>query len=209
MLNLFTTGLRRQGYMSRKRFAKGQTALNPEQEALNRFKEDFSVESQSGNILFNEEVACPFCAYVGRVIEFRTKKSERSKSYSTRMFKCPDCGQGMRRDTLLKDMTPSEWARWLYFDVIMYHGYDRISFPKLLERLKKYGWATEFWEAWKAAKEGRERSDAEAYIDYVRTSARESRSECPHFGKDTGKNSIRCTSCDLYGVCWPKDVKEV
>jgi len=193
--------------MTRHRLPKGQQTLDPEAEALKEFKEEFGIKSSSGSILFNEEVVCPFCAFVGRVMEFRTKKSERSKRYSTKMFKCPDCGQGMRRDTLLKDMTPSEWARWLYFNVIMYHGYDRISFPKLLERLRKYGWASEFWEAWKAAKEGRDTSDIENYIEYARTFAKETRESCPHFGKDTGRSSIRCTRCDLYGACWPKDVR--
>ena len=150
--------------MSRKRFSKGQRKLtSPEVVALTDFKDDM------GEPIFNMEVICPFCAWSGRVIQFRTKKSEKSKSYSTKMFKCPDCGQGMRRDTLLKDLTVSEWARWLYTDIIMYGGYHRISFPKLLQRLKEYGWANEFWSAWKAVKEHRETSDVEDYLDYKQT----------------------------------------
>ena len=125
------------------------------------------------------------------------------------MFNCPDCKQGMRRDTLLRDMTPSDWARWLYFDVIKYGGYNRISFPKLLQRLKEHGWAGEFWEAWKAAKEGRDTSDVEDYIEYAKSSALEARGKCPHYGIDTGKNTMRCTGCDDWFVCWPKDLRKV
>jgi len=149
--------------MPKKRLPKGQKSLlSPEAEAHTEFKEDM------GKLVFNMEVVCPFCAWRGRVIQFRTKKSERSKSFSTKMFKCPDCGQGMRRDTLFRDFTVSEWARWLYTDVIMFKGYHRISFPKLLQRLKEYGWANEFWSAWKAVKDNRTTSDVEDYLDYKR-----------------------------------------
>lgn len=189
--------------MSRKQLPKGQRTLtDPEADAL----EDFVADM--GEPILNVEVVCPFCAWGARAVEFRTKKSEKSKAYSTRMFECPDCGQRMHRTTLLKDMTPSEWARWLYFDVIMYHGYDRISFPKLLQRLKEYGWAREFWEAWRAAKEGRETSDVEDYLDYARQSSKEARDMCDKLKRGlAGKGSIVCTSCDMDEACWPKGVR--
>ena len=194
--------------MPRKRFAGGQRKLtNPEVVALTEFKEEL------GGPLFNEEVVCPFCAFKARVIQFRTKKSEKSASYSTKMFECPDCRQNMRRATLLRDMTVSEWARWLYFDIIMYHGYDRISFPKLLQRLKEYGWANEFWSAWKAAKEGRQHSDIEDYAEYMKSSedswltketrAKETKRECDNWKNNVaGIRSMFCTPCDKYDTCW-------
>jgi len=192
--------------MPRKRLPKGQRSLlDPEVEAVTDFKDDM------GKLVFNMEVVCPFCAWMGRVIQFRTKKSEASKSYSTKMFKCPDCGQGMRRDTLLRDLTVSEWARWLYTNVIMYGGYNRISFPKLLQRLKEYGWASEFWSAWKAVKENRTTSDVEDYLDYVKASeamsAQDARDMCDKFKQGlAGRNSMVCSTCDIRDMCWPKEV---
>jgi len=189
--------------MPRKRLPKGQRSLiDPEAEALTEF------ESDMGEPIFNMEVVCPFCAWVGCVIQFRTKKSEESKNYSTKMFKCPDCGQGMRRDTLLRDLTVSDWARWLYTNVIMFRGYHRISFPKLLQRLREYGWAGEFWSAWKAVKEHKGTSDVEDYVEYVRQSARESRDMCDKFKQNlAGRNTMVCSTCDIRDVCWPKGVK--
>ena len=189
--------------MPRKRFSDGQSKLtDPESVAITEFKDDV------GGPIFNMEVVCPFCAWMGRVLQFRTKKSEKSTKYSTKMFKCPDCGQGMRRDTLLRDFTVSEWARWLYTDVIMYHGYNRISFPKLLQRLKEYGWANEFWSAWKAVKEHRETSDIEDYLDYAKQSAREARDMCDKLKKGlAGRSTMTCITCDMHWVCWPKGVE--
>lgn len=157
--------------------------------------------------LFNQELVCPFCAYKGRLIEFRIKKSEKSKEYSTKLFQCPDCGQRMHRETLLKEMTVSEWARWMYNDVIRYEGgYERISWDKLRGpegRLKKYGWATEFWEAFKAAKAGRQRSDIEDFTDYLRYAAKEAREICPKWQQRlAGKTSVVCTQCPDWKICW-------
>ena len=194
--------------MPRKRFAGGQKRLtDPESVAMKEFKGDMGIP------LLSEEVVCPFCAFKTRVIQFRVKKSEKSASYSTKKFECPDCGENMRRNTLLRDMSVSEWARWLYFDVIMYHGYNRISFPKLLQRLKEYGWANEFWSAWKAAKEGRQHSDIEDYAEYMKSSedsylakekkAMEIKKKCDNWKNNlTGIRSMLCVPCDDYNICW-------
>lgn len=185
-----------------RRLGKGQAGLiSEETTAIMEFR---NVLGSSVNI----EVICPFCAWKGKVIEFRNWKSPASKEYSIKMFRCPDCGQRMARRTLFKDMSVSDWARWLYFDVIGYRGYDRIDFPKLLKRLKEYGWANEFWTAWRAAKDGRETSDVEDYADYLRTSANEAKDKCDKFHQGiAGKNAFVCTTCDIYHVCWPKALR--
>lgn len=186
----------------RRRIPKGQRSLiDPETQALYEF------ERGMGESTLNMEIICPFCAFKGKVREFGTKKSAKSESYSTKMFVCPDCYQRMRRATLLRDMTVSEWARWLYFDVIMSHGYNRISFPQLLKRLKEYGWAREFWSAWRAAKESRETSDVEDYLDYVKQSkamsAQDIKDMCDKYKQGlAGKNSMTCTTCEWHKRCW-------
>ena len=189
----------------KKRLPKGQTKLFPEFEAISELKEELGL-------ILNEEVICPFCGYRSRAIEFRVKKSSKSSKYSTKKFKCPDCGQVMKRSTLLRDMTVSDWARWLYYDVIRASrgkGFHRISFDKLSQRLKEYGWAKEFWEAWKAAKEGRDRSDIEDYLDYLRSASSEMRSKCEKLKSGlTGRNSITCITCENYNFCWPEELRE-
>lgn len=188
--------------MSKKRLPTGQKTLEePEVIAIKEF------ESELGPT-FNMEVICPFCAFKGRVIEFRTKKSSQSVGYSAKMFECPDCHEKMRRDTIMRDMTVSEWARWLYNDVIKYGGYKRISFPKLSARLKEYGWASEFWEAWKAVKEGRQTSSVEDFIDYVKETAQANRDVCEKYQQHIGgRFSMTCTTCNMYKECWPKQLE--
>lgn len=186
--------------MPRKRLEPRQSKLiTPEEEAVGEFQLELG-----GPEVFEQEITCPYCAYNGRVVEFRTKKSETSKQYSTKRFKCPDCAQTMLRDTLFKDMTVSEWARWMYFDVVKYEGgYNRISWEKLLSRLKQYGWAHEFWEAWRAAKEGREHSDVEDFLQYQRDYAQQKRQECPNWQQQiAGRDSMYCVPCPDWKVCW-------
>lgn len=104
---------------------------------------------------------CPFCAYKGRLIRFRYKTI---RGISKRTFKCPDCGNLMRRNTLTKKVTPKLWAEWLYSCIRLYkiHGYDnalkqdffhKIKWEKLFERLKKLGISKEFWDSWKNIKQ--------------------------------------------------------
>lgn len=184
----------------RRRLEDTQTKLiAPDVEAMEEFKQEL------GESLISQEFICPFCAYKATLVNFRMKKSEKSESFSKRKFQCPDCGQNMLRETLLNDMTVSEWARWLYTSIIDSHGkgYERISFPKLFERLKQYGWAGEFWEAWRAAKEGRGTSSVEDYISYLKSAAEEERKNCQTFQENkAGKSSIICVQCEKYKICW-------
>ncbi len=114
---------------------------------------------------FNEVVLCPFCAYKNRLIEFRLILE--SGVYSKKRYKCPDCGQIMRKNTLTKHLTLKDWAYWLYasirvWDDIFYGSkekvkrensfYYRISWNKLLYRISLYGYGEAFWEAWREVK---------------------------------------------------------
>lgn len=82
--------------------------------------------------------------------------------YSRKTFQCPDCKQMMRRDTLLKKVTPREWAIWMYSSIRIWTNprekfYDRLkknpdgSFV-FADRIKLMGIADEFWDGWKEAK---------------------------------------------------------
>ena len=77
----------------------------------------------------------------------------------------------MRRATLLMNVTVKEWAEWLYVSLRTWNKegekfYDRISWEKLLRRLKVYGYAELFWNAWKDIKE-RYNKSGEIKGDYI------------------------------------------
>lgn len=110
-------------------------------------------------MLANEIYICPFCGYMNKLIKFKT-----SGNYTGKTFQCPDCLQVMRRNTLLRKVTPKEWGMWLYASIRVWnkHGekfYDRIkknpngSFV-VADRVKMMGEniANDFWEGWKEAK---------------------------------------------------------
>jgi len=100
---------------------------------------------------------CPFCAYRGSLRDFRVRIK---KGYSRKMVRCPDCGEGMKKRTLLRELSLEDWARWLYTSIRVFKDdrtgadfYSRISWGKLLKRLSDYGFASIYWEAWKELKE--------------------------------------------------------
>jgi len=112
-------------------------------------------------MLANEIYICPFCAYKDKLINFRIK----TEKYTGKTFQCPDCKQVMRRNTLLRNVTPREWAMWLYASMRVWNKsgekfYDRIkknndgSFT-LSKRLYAMGEeiANDFWGGWADAKQ--------------------------------------------------------
>ena len=112
-------------------------------------------------MLANEIYICPFCAYKDKLINFRIK----TEKYTGKTFQCPDCKQVMRRNTLLRNVTPREWAMWLYASMRVWNKsgekfYDRIkknndgSFT-LSKRLYAMGEeiANDFWGVWADAKQ--------------------------------------------------------
>jgi len=111
-------------------------------------------------MLANEVYICPFCAYKDKLINFRIK----TEKYTGKTFQCPDCKQIMRRNTLLRNVTPREWAIWLYASIRVWNKsgekfYDRIKKNKdgsftMSKRLYAMGEeiANDFWGGWADAK---------------------------------------------------------
>lgn len=98
------------------------------------------------------EYYCPFCAWRGRVIDFRLLK--RGGEISNKKSKCPDCNAVMLRRTLTRKMTPREWARWLYVSIREFGEkfYIKIKWERLWNRLWEFGFGDEFLLAWKDIK---------------------------------------------------------
>jgi len=111
------------------------------------------------------KVTCPFCLYTDYISAFYIKLKH--GKVSEKRFKCPDCGEIMRKATLTRKMTIEEFAEWIYAT----HQWDRIKFDKFRERLKEYGISYKFWTAYKQTKEQAE--GAESYQDYLARKQRE------------------------------------
>jgi len=108
--------------------------------------------------LRGEKPFCAYCLHQGKAENFMTKTKH---GYSDKMFKCPECGQGMRKDTLFRDMTPEQYAEWV-FDTI---AWERIHWVVWKQRLHSYGWATRFWSKYNELKQAA--SETESYEDYI------------------------------------------
>ena len=131
----------------KRRIAKDQSRL------VKKGKSEMVTPALRDIELKREKVSCPFCLYTNHLNRFYIPL--KGGRHSEKRFKCPDCGQTMLAKTLTRDIEIEELARWLYEDVILFGGYDRISWEKLKTRLKESNFANRFWNAWRAVKEKR------------------------------------------------------
>lgn len=108
---------------------------------------------------------CPFCLYRGDITKFYVKIK---KGVSEKRFKCPECGEVMRRETLTKDMTIEQYAQWVYDT----GAWERIKFSTWKKRLKDYGWSFKFWDEYKRHKTEM-LGETETYQQYIERKQRE------------------------------------
>jgi len=123
-------------------------------EGQTMFKDGEIVEKPRPRLVFEEytgEVSCAYCLYTGPMMRFA--RTTAKGKISEKLFTCPDCGQSMRKDTLMMDAGPEQYAEWLYTQIVAYRAYSRISWEKLKQRLKEKGIANAFWTRWKQCKE--------------------------------------------------------
>jgi len=128
------------------------------------------AETVEAKLLYPNEYSCPFCLFTGYISKFLVAIE---KDYSEKRMQCPDCGQKMLAKTLTLNLTPKEYADWLYQSIITSKGsgFERISWGKLTQRLKEKGIAREFWERWKQVRKPRE---DELYEQYQEAEGRDS-----------------------------------
>jgi len=113
----------------------------------------------------SQPVTCPYCLFRGQFIHFRTHK-EKGRGWSNRC-KCPDCGEGMLRDTLTTRMNSSQHGCWLY-RVARAGAFPKIHWEKLKARLKARGTIRQFWDGWHEGKKASVPRDyGNLYEEYV------------------------------------------
>jgi len=91
---------------------------------------------------------CPYCLDIGRLGEFRVQVK---RGWSQKMAKCPECNQRMRMTTLTKDMTPEDYADWV-FQMSFSGFWQRVDFYEWNRRLRLLGWSYRFWQRYKQLK---------------------------------------------------------
>lgn len=100
---------------------------------------------------------CPFCGTEQRLKDYKIFFNDKGNKIT--YFKCNECGEKMKRNTLINDLTISEWGEWLYLSIRYYNHetyrfYDRVHFDKLIKNLKFYpkNVRQEFWDGYKEGK---------------------------------------------------------
>jgi len=145
-----------------------QTMLIPEPKKSNPQHSSECPEGQTTTITVDDVVYCPYCLHKDSITRFYTKTKH---GVSEKLFKCPECEQGMRKETLTKKMTPEEYAVWMYDT----KTWDRVRFGVWKERLKEYGISWRFWDAYKKHKG--EMKETESYEDYIERRQKEEHEE--------------------------------
>jgi hypothetical protein len=135
----------------------GQRLLVPEPQKINRITE-----------MKDLKVTCPYCLFTGNIAQFQIKVK---KGFSEKRFKCPDCGEGMLRNTLINEMGVEEFADWV-LDNVPFGFWKRAKAGVFMKRLKDMGIANEFWSHYKKRKQER---GGKTYFDYLEEQQEEAR----------------------------------
>ena len=124
---------------------KSQMKLNPRSKAVIE-KRDKGISTE---YTFKQPTYfCPFCLYYGVIRDFETKTKRGNIS---KLYKCPDCSNGMRKKTLTTRMSTTEYAEWV-FDYSHSGFFQKTPFKKWCSRMWRLGIATAFWKRYKELK---------------------------------------------------------
>lgn len=96
----------------------------------------------------DERYHCPFCLWNAKIHEFKVllKSGKPSK-----MYRCPDCQNQMRQNTLTENRSVEEYAQWC-FDYSSSGFWDKVPFEKFNKRLRNFGMSRRFWKHYKMLK---------------------------------------------------------
>jgi len=96
----------------------------------------------------DQTVACAYCLHQNKLYKFLISTK---KGFHKSQAQCPDCHNKQLIRTLTAEMTPEQYAEFMYFNM-QYGGWQKVPFDKWKERLAQLGWAQPFWDRYKALK---------------------------------------------------------
>jgi transposase-like protein len=136
---------------------KQQATLNPNSPSFIKPKQEKVIPVTT---LYTGKYMCPFCLHIDKIEAYLISAK---KGYDKRLGHCPECQQNMMIKTLTAEMSPEEFAEFVY-------GYrssgfwQKCQFTKFNHRLAMLGWLERFWFRYKELK-GNETN--ESYQDHI------------------------------------------
>ncbi len=100
----------------------------------------------------NELVMCPFCLHQAFLSSFFISNK---KGISQGKAECPECHNTMLMKSLWQDMSPTQYAQWV-FNYKSMGFWQKCPFAKWKDRLYAIGWGFEFWIEYKRLKKDAE-----------------------------------------------------
>lgn len=117
----------------------------------------------------NMQVNCPFCLCKEKLQKFLVSTA---KGISQSRAECPECHITMRMSSLTAEMTPEQYARWV-FDYRANGFWQKCKYAVWKKRLVEYGWASQFWEMYKKLRGQDETGDFMEHMDLQEAQDRE------------------------------------
>ena len=139
--------------MTKSKYKREQAAIDDKKQlTLNPKSPTFIAEKQETTINITQvhtgTFYCPFCFHKDVIGQYLISTK---KGYHKGLGKCPECGNEMQLKTLIAEMTPEQYAEFVY-------GYSKsgfwqkIKFKQFNERLNAIGWSERFWLKYKQLK---------------------------------------------------------
>lgn len=91
---------------------------------------------------------CPFCLNPNKINAYLISTK---KGYDKRLGHCPACNNNMMLKTLTSDMTPEQFADFV-FEYSRQGFWQKVSFKVFNQRLAEIGWIDRFWTRYKQLK---------------------------------------------------------
>ena len=118
------------------KFSQNTTVLKP----------SYFIQTKQLDLM--QEVSCVFCLHTTKLQKFFKTDA---KGRTIALVECPECHNKMRLKTLLEDMTPEQYAKFVY-GYRLSGFWQKCPFALFNKRLRAMGISNEFWSEYKKLK---------------------------------------------------------
>jgi len=124
---------------------KQQTTLNPKSPSFIQEKQQSKTDITDQ---YTGEYLCPFCLHYDKIEAYLISTS---KGYHKGLGLCPECENKMRLESLTAEMTPEQYAEFMY-GYSASGGWQKVKWEKWKQRMNNIGWTERFWLRYKQLK---------------------------------------------------------